>query len=168
MLLNIIGFNISWFGLVLIGKPFIPVVFLWLGLHLCFCKTPLAEFKLIILITFIGTLVDSTLLYFDVLVFNDDLIIPFWFIMLWAAFAATIAHSLNFLAQSQLLQFCIGYLFPPLSYFAGVSLTSIEFGYNPIISYFIIAPIWGGLLVLFFHLKTKFYEKDTLLERCNP
>jgi hypothetical protein len=160
MLFNLIGFNISWFGLVLLGKIFIPFALFWLGLHLYFCKKPLAEFKLILSITLIGTLVDSTLLFLDVLQFHDRMIIPFWLITLWATFAATIAHSLKFLANSKILQFTIGFIFPPLSYIGGASLSAVEFGYNLLVTYFILASIWGGLIVLFFSLKERFYFQE--------
>tara|TARA_R110002050_G_scaffold300044_2_gene467478 strand:+ start:1927 stop:2421 length:495 start_codon:yes stop_codon:yes gene_type:complete len=160
MLVNIIGFNISWFGLVLLGDHFIPVVLLLLGLHLFFCKQPTAEFKLILIVTFIGTLVDSALLFFDVLVLNEHQLIPFWLIMLWAAFAATIAHSLKFLAGSKVLQFLLGYIFPSLSYLAGASLSPIELGYSQLITYLILAPIWSILIVLFFYLQERVYSQD--------
>tara|TARA_R110001583_G_scaffold68686_3_gene195293 strand:- start:16133 stop:16645 length:513 start_codon:yes stop_codon:yes gene_type:complete len=160
MLFNLIGFNISWFGLVFLGKTFIPFALFWLGLHLYFCKKPLAEFKLILSITLIGTLVDSTLLFLDVLQFHDRMIIPFWLITLWATFAATIAHSLKFLANSKILQFTIGFIFPPLSYIGGASLSAVEFGYNLLVTYFILASIWGGLIVLFFSLKERFYFQE--------
>ena len=160
MLFNIIGFNISWFGLVLLGERFIPVVLLLLGLHFFFCKQPRVEFKLTLIVTVIGTLVDSTLFFFDVLLFNDYLLPPFWLIMLWAAFAATIAHSLKFLAGSKVLQFFIGYIFPPLSYLAGASLSSIELGYSQLITYLILAPIWAILIVLFFYLQERVYSQD--------
>ena len=160
MLFNLIGFNISLFGLVLLGQSFIPFALFWLGLHLYFCKSSLAEFKLILLVTFIGTLVDSILLFADVLVFTDSLIIPFWLITLWACFAATIAHSLKFLASSKKLQFIIGFIFPPLSYIGGASLSAVKFGYDLLVTYFIFASIWGVLIVLFFSLKERFYSQD--------
>ena len=160
MLFNLIGFNISWFGLVLLGQSFIPFALFWLGLHLYFCKSSQAEFKLILSITIVGTLVDSILLSLDVLVFSERLIIPFWLITLWAAFAATIAHSLKFLAKSKKLQFIIGFIFPPLSYIGGASLSAVEFGYNLLVTYLILASIWAVLLVLFFYLKERFYSQE--------
>jgi hypothetical protein len=160
MLFNLIGFNISWFGLVLLGQSFIPFALFWLGLHLYFCKKPLVEFKLILSITIIGTLIDSTLLFLDVLQFHDRMIIPFWLITLWAVFAATIAHSLKFLANSKRLQFTIGLIFPPLSYIGGASLSAVEFGYNLLATYFILGFIWSILIVLFFSLKERFYYQE--------
>jgi hypothetical protein len=160
MLFNLIGFNISWFGLVILGQSYIPFALFWLGLHLFFCKNPLAEFKLILSITFIGTLVDSTLLFLDILLFTERLIIPFWLITLWAAFSATIAHGLKFLAHSKVLQFTTGFIFPPLSYIFGASLSVVDFGYNLLVTYFVLASIWGGLMVLFFFLKERFYYQE--------
>ena len=160
MLLNLIGFNISWFGLVLLGKIFIPFALCWLGLHIYFCKNPLAEVKLIISVTIMGTMVDSILLFADVLVFTEKLIIPFWLITLWASFAATIGHSLKFLAHSKTLQFIIGFIFPPLSYIGGASLSAVEFGYNLWVTYFIFASIWAVLIMLFFSLKERFYSQE--------
>jgi hypothetical protein len=160
MLFNFIGFNISWFGLVLLGNSFIPFSLLWIGIHLYLCKQSLAEFKLIISVVFIGTMVDSVLLFFDVLLFNQQLIIPFWLITLWAVFAATITHSLHFLANSKILQFTIGYIFPPLSYIGGASLSAVELGHGVLVSYFILASIWSVLMVLFFTLKDRFYHQE--------
>lgn len=161
MLLNLIGFNISWFGLVLLGNIFIVFSLGWLGLHLYLCKHPLAELKLIISVTFIGTLVDSVLLFYDVLLFNQQLMIPLWLITLWAVFATTIAHSLHFLSHSKKLQFIIGYIFAPLSYIGGASLSAVVLGHSVLITYFILASIWGVLMMLFFYLKEIFYSQET-------
>ena len=157
MLFNIIGFNISWFGLVLLGSSFIPFTLFWIGLHCYRCKYTLAELKLIISVTLIGILIDSALLSLNVFIFNEQLIIPLWLIKLWAAFASTLAHSLHFLSHSKALQFIIGFLFPPLSYIGGASLSAVDLGHDVLITYFILAPIWGVLMMLFYSLKDKFY-----------
>jgi hypothetical protein len=164
MLLNLIGFNISWFGLILLGNTFIPFTLFWIGIHIYCCKQWLNELKLIISVTLIGIFVDSTLSFFDVLLFSEQLLttlglIPLWLITLWAAFASTIAHSLQFLAPSKILQFTMGFIFPPLSYIGGYSLLPINFGHDLLMTYFILAPIWGVLMVLFFYLKEKAYAQ---------
>jgi hypothetical protein len=160
MLLNIIGFNISWFGLILLEERFIPVVILWIGLHFYYCKQPMAEFKLILSVTIIGIAIDSLLLFLDVFQFSNHLIIPLWLMMLWIAFAATIAHSLQFLSRCTLLQFVIGFIFPPLSYIAGESLSSMTFGFELFITYLVLAVIWSILMMLFFKLQKKFYKQE--------
>lgn len=162
MLFNIIGFNISWFGLILLEAHFIPIVLLWLGVHFYFCKQKSAEVKLVLSVAIIGIFIDFSLSFFGAFHFKDTLFIPLWLMMLWIAFAATIAHSLKFLARSTLLQLIVGFVFPPLSYIAGASLTSMTFGFELFITYFILAVIWSILMVLFFRLKKTFYfqEKD--------
>lgn len=157
MLLNIIGFNISWFGLVLLGQIFIPFTLFWLGLHLYRCKFMTAEIKLIVTITLIGIVVDSALQFLGVLIFHGQLLIPIWLMTLWAAFAATIAHSLNFLSNSTLSQILIGFVFPPLSYIGGASLSSVELGYSTLITYSLLGVTWSGLMVLFFYLKRMYF-----------
>ena len=162
MLLNIIGFNIAWFGLVLVGNPFILVTLLLLALHLYYCKQRLAECKLILAVAVIGILTDSTLLALHVFHFNGQAVIPFWLMMLWVAFAATIAHSLHFLSRSKSYQLGIGFLFPPLSYIGGSSLTDLSLGYGLIQTYLILALIWSVLMMLFFHLKKVFYAQEQI------
>ncbi|WP_159821875.1 DUF2878 domain-containing protein [Colwellia sp. 20A7] len=160
MLLNIIGFNIAWFGLILLENRFIPVVLLWIGLHFYFCKQRVAEAKLIVSVATIGIVIDSALLFFDVFQFKDQLVIPLWLIMLWIAFAATVAHSLQFLSRAKVFQLIVGFIFPPLSYIVGESLTSMTFGFEVLTTYFILAVIWSILMVLFFHLKKMFYFQE--------
>ena len=160
MLLNLLGFNLSWIGLVFFGNTFIPVTLLWLSLHLYRCKRVKSEVLLILSIVLIGTLVDSTLFSAEILIFQNYHFIPLWLITLWAAFAATVAHSLQFLARSTLLQTLIGFIFLPLSYLGGASLSSVEFGYSQLATFFILASIWSVLLVLFFHLKEIFYGRE--------
>lgn len=162
MLFNLIGFNGSWFGLVIFGNSFVPVTLLWLVLHLNYCKNSLVELKLIVSITLLGILIDSVLLSGDILLFDTRSMIPLWLISLWAGFAATIAHSLQFLSHSKKLQFIVGFIFPPLSYIGGSSLSAVEFGNSTLITYFILAPIWGTVMIFCFLLKDYFYTNINL------
>lgn len=157
MLFNIIGFNISWFGLVLLGNSFIPLALLFIGLQLYYANHTLVELKLVVSIIIIGSLIDSILMLLGVYIFNEQLIIPFWLITLWGCFASTISHSLQFLSHSKLLQFIVGCIFPPLSYIAGFSLSAVKFGYNVMTTYLVLAILWGGLMLLFFFLKEMYY-----------
>ncbi|MFT5758347.1 MAG: hypothetical protein ACI9LM_003086 [Alteromonadaceae bacterium] len=158
MLLNIIGFNLSWFGLVLLGNSFIPITLLWIGLHLYLCKQRLAELTLICCVVIVGALIDSILLFIGVFEFSGRLFIPLWLVCLWAAFGATITHSLYFLEGSKILQFIIGCIFPPLSYVAGSSLSAVVLGYEPWVTFIILAPVWGAVLMMIFSLKHKLYS----------
>lgn len=160
MLVNIIFFNISWFGLVLLGNSFIALTLVWLCFHLYFAKQSLAECKLVLAITLIGCLLDSILLATGVFLLNGQVIVPLWLVTLWAAFAATLAHALQFLSASKIQQAVVGFIFPPLSYLAGAALSPISLGYSQVTSYFILAIIWALLMLLFFKLKAFFFNEE--------
>jgi hypothetical protein len=162
MLLNLVAFNCSWLGLVLFGNLAIPFVVLWLFIHIYFSKNYLSELKLILTVTIIGICVDSTLVALGVFKFHVPLLLPLWLIVLWSAFAGTIAHSLNFLNTSTKLQFIAGFVFPPLSYLAGASLSKVEFGYSAVTTYLILAPLWACLFVAIFWLKNSYYRGKTI------
>jgi hypothetical protein len=160
MLINVIGFNLSWFGLIYWGNNFIPFAFALLIAHLFFQSKNHKELLLILIISIIGISVDSLLQQLNVFIFLDSSHIPFWLIMLWASFAATICHSLRFLESSKLLQLVVGGLISPMSYIAGYKFMAVDFGYSMLITYSILALIWGGLFLLFFYLKSKIIKVE--------
>lgn len=159
MLINIIGFNAVWFGLVVWGNVFIPVALLLLGLHLYRISTFDNEPTLILFVTFIGCLVDSLLQVKGVFIFASSTHIPWWLIALWACFAATICHSLSFLSDAKWLQILVGGTMAPLSYVAGEKFNSVQFGESLIITCLVLSVIWAGLFLLFFHIKNNLIIK---------
>ncbi len=160
MWINLVCFNISWFGLVLIGDSFIPVTLSWIAFHLYTVKQKREELITVISVSAIGILVDSLLLYFDVFKFGTSAHIPFWLMVLWVSFAATISHSLAFLKNSMILQLAAGGLFAPLSYLAGYNFGAVEFVHPAFITYFLLSLIWGPLMVLFFFIRSKLGVED--------
>ena len=164
MLVNIIGYNIIWFGLVYWGNLFMPISLLLLTAHLYFVAKGHGELKLIFMITLIGFFVDSLLQYFSVFVFTSPNHIPYWLIMLWACFGATICHSLRFLDGSRVLQAIVGGLFAPLSYIAGYKLQAVNFGYSLIITYVVLSVIWAMLFVLFYSFKSHWVTNGVNVE----
>jgi len=160
MLINVIGFNLSWFGLVYWGDSFIPIAMLLLIAHLFYISKNHKELILIIIVCVIGLCVDSLLQQLNVFIFPESSHIPFWLMMLWASFAATICHSLRFLESSTLLQLVVGGGISPMSYIAGYKFMAVDFGYSMLITYSILALIWGGLFMLFFYLKSKIIKVE--------
>jgi hypothetical protein len=160
MLINLIGFNVSWFGLIYWGNNFIPIAFLLLVAHLFFQSKNYKELFLILVVSVIGISVDSLLQQLTLFIFLEPSHIPFWLMMLWASFAATICHSLNFLASSKMLQLVVGGLISPLSYIAGYKFMVVDFGYSMFITYVVLALVWGGLFILFYYLKNKIMKGE--------
>lgn len=155
MLINLIGFNLVWFGLVYWGNFFIPLSLLLLITHIFFIAQSSRELQLILVITFIGIFVDSLLVNFNVFSFANNGHMPFWLMVLWACFAATLCHSLRFLTNRIVLQLLVGGLLAPLSYIAGYKLQAVDFGQSIISTYLLLSAIWAVLFVLFFYLKDK-------------
>lgn len=160
MILNIIGFNVTWFGLVLWGNSFIPIALLFLIIHIFFISKVNNELLLIASITIVGILCDTFLQSFQLFTFENNHHIPFWLMTLWACFAATICHSLEVLSSSKLYQVVVGGLFAPLSYLAGYRLNVIDFSQSILVTYVVLSVVWAGLFLLFFYLKAKFTQEE--------
>jgi hypothetical protein len=156
---NIIGFNISWLGLVYLGNGFIPFVLLFLCFH--FIKEAKTSREIIFTLTLssIGILLDSILQIFGILNFAEQAHLPFWLIVLWVCFATTLCHSLTFLASSVWLQVIAG-LLAPLSYFAGNKFGAVQFGYPTTLTYAILASLWVLIFISFFALKATFIDQE--------
>jgi hypothetical protein len=135
------------------GNAFIPISVSLLLIHLYFYGRKNHELLLILIITLIGVFVDSLLQHFNVFVFEFSTHIPLWLITLWACFAATISHSLDFLSRRKALQLLVGGLLAPLSYIAGYKLDAVDLTLPISSTYLILSLIWGILFVCFYAIK---------------
>lgn len=160
-IINVIGFDLVWFGLVYWGNFFIPVALIMLGLHFYFVsKAKAKEFYLICAVTIIGIVVDSLLQYLGVLVFPQGQMMPLWLITLWFCFASTLCHSLKFLQSSKLFQGLVGASLAPISYIAGNEMSAVSFGLTVTNTFIILSVIWGLLMILFFSLKSYLIHEE--------
>jgi len=160
MLINMLGFNIAWLGLIVFGNNFVAIALIMLILHFYKFSNLKNEVYFVLSVAVIGITIDIALHLLGFYIFNNDLIIPFWLVVLWACFACTLCHSLNFLSNSKLMQILIGGGLAPLSYISAVKLNAVDFGLSTITSYLILALIWAGLFVLFFVLKKHFINGE--------
>ena len=160
-IINLIAFDIAWFGLVYWGNLFIPFALLMLCLHFYFVsKTRKNEFYLICAVTLIGIYVDSMLQFLGVFVFADGQMMPLWLITLWFCFASTICHSLKFLQKSKLFQVLVGALLAPISYIAGNEMNAVSFGLTVTNTFVILSILWSLLMVIFFALKSHLMQEE--------
>lgn len=160
MLINMLGFNLIWFGLLYWGNLFIPIALALLFVHLKFLSNIKKEGRLILLVTVIGISVDSFLHFVQFFDFPNSTFTPVWLMVLWACFAGTVCHSLTFLSRSKLTQLVVGGGFAPLSYLAAERFDVVQFTYTWPVSYLILAVTWGGLFLLFFYLKSIILNRD--------
>lgn len=153
LLVNIIGFNIAWCGLVYWGDVFIPVAIIILVSHIIWFSKP-NEVLLIIVVSCIGILIDSLLMHINIFIFPNASYIPYWLITLWFCFSATLLHSLRILSQSRWYQVLVGFGIAPCSYLMGEKLGVVNFGYSIAVTFTILGIIWAALLVLCFYLSS--------------
>lgn len=157
---NIIGFNITWFGLVCFGNEFIPIAIMLLLIHCFFFLKNKHELLLIFTVCAIGICVDSLLQYSNIFIFEKNSFIPLWLVFLWGCFATTLSHSLQFLEKSIWFQY-LAAIVAPLSYIAGHQLGAVTFGYPLVMTYCILTLIWSFLFIVFFKLKSSIVKKET-------
>lgn len=153
MLINMLGFNLVWFGLVYWGNCFIPIAIFLICVHLIKLSHFKYEMRLVLLVTVLGSSIDNILTFLYVFQFDNTHFTPLWLVVLWASFACTLCHSLRFLDNSRVMQLLIGGLVSPLSYIAGHKLGAVNFSYSMVMTYSLLAVIWAGLFYLFFSLK---------------
>lgn len=167
MWINLIGFNLLWLGLVLIGNEFVIVAIAALFAHVYFCQHRTNEAKIIVLVAAIGTVVDTVLTQLNVFVFDNAFLIPVWLIVLWCCFAATIRHSLSFLSSSKWWQALAGACFAPLSYLAGERFGAVGFSMPMVNTFVLLSVIWSVLMVLFFYLNSKISAEENVYVSLN-
>jgi hypothetical protein len=160
MILNLVGFQTCWFGLVYWGNSFTPVALLMLAAHLCFISNKRHELLLVFYVTIIGCCVDMLLALTGLFVFQYSPLIPFWLIVLWGCFSSTIAHSLQFLKSSTVLQIVVGASIAPLSYIAGFKFDAVDFTYSILTTYITLSFVWSILMVIFFKLESLFIRLE--------
>lgn len=159
---NILGFQVTWFACVGgagAGYPLLgpAVAFLWLGLHLTSLdgkalhagsqtSDRLIEIRLLIASACTGYVLDSALVLAGAMWFPAHAgpaapTTP-WMVALWAAFAATLRHSMNWLRRRYILGAAAGAVFGPVAYRTGVALDAISVA-EPPVAWLAIAGAWG-------------------------
>ena len=157
---NIVGFQASWWGCVLGVKSGMiylgPVLMLiFLILHLFLFTSNYDEIKLIVLFGVIGTMIDTSMAYCNILIYNgtyipNTYIAPLWITSMWCGFSATVNHSLSWLRNRYFASVLLGAVSGPLSYLAGMKFGAIEFVAGPIIALVLIAFFYGVTIPLMY------------------
>jgi len=147
---NALGFQAGWWACVAGVGLGLEVPALMFGLALTsalvyFAPNPWLEIKLATLAGLLGVVFDTGLQYFSVISFYGwslGPLSPFWLWLLWVMFALTLNSSLSFLQQLPLsLSAGAGFLFGPLTYYAGAKLGAALFD-NTLSHLAVLAMTW--------------------------
>jgi len=154
-LLTIIGFKITWiscvFGEVYINSFFgFLVGLIFLFLFFLYQNNRLNTLKLILLFSIPGYIFDSSLNYFGLYKINSEVnffLLPIWFIVLWPSFSCLLVKVFIFFKNYKLAAFISGFIFGPITYYAGISMNLAKAqGYES----FLLIGIFWGLMMLFY------------------
>ncbi|GGW87686.1 hypothetical protein GCM10007391_21760 [Alteromonas halophila] len=114
-----------------------------------------------------GVIIDSLLTVGGVFVFTSPVYgipIPLWLIALWLAFAGTLRHSLRYFIGHWWLCAGAGAVFGPLSYYGGVRLGAVTFGYPLSVSLAVLSLVWALVLPCAFYIAARVEARRQTLQ----
>jgi len=162
-LVNIIGFQSCWWACVLGSSfnwaylgPFMMLIFLII--HFYINSFSANELKIIIIVGFIGTMIDTSFQVTGIIEYKDSLsnfLPPLWIISMWVGFAATINHSMDWLKNNNLVGFIAGLVFGPLSYITGEKFSVINFNYSAVNPIMVLAIAWAITIPILYFINEK-------------
>ena len=151
------GYQLTWLMCVfgeLWYNSFIPgLVCGLLFLAICFVKSDNIKktTQIVFLISFIGYLFDTSLVFFEIYNFQTSLyvgVLPIWMLVLWPSFAILFDEILIFLSKYKIIAGILSSILGPLTYFAGSPLGLINI--NNLFLFFILMIVFWAILMIFY------------------
>ena len=160
------GYQLTWLMCVfgeLWYNSFIPgLICGFFFLAICFLSSDNKKktIQIVFLISLIGYLFDTSLVFFNIYNFQVSLyvgVLPIWMLVLWPSFAILFDEILFFLSKYKIIAIILSSILGPLTYFAGSPLGLINI--NNLFVFFILMIIFWATLMIFylnFIIKIKF------------
>ena len=151
------GYQLTWLMCVfgeLLYNSFLPgLICGLLFLTICFIHSDNKSktFKIVFLISLIGYLFDTILVFFEIYNFKTSLYIgflPIWMIVLWPSFAILFDEILMFLSKYKIIAVVLSSILGPITYFAGSPLGLINI--NNLYIFFTLMIIFWAILMIFY------------------
>lgn len=114
-----------------------------IALHVARVPNKLLETALIACFCLLGTIVDTSLAYFDIIHYEGRYeccpwLAPAWITSLWALFATSINHSLSWVGKSLWISILVGAVGGTFSYMTAIQVGAAHF----------LVPTWVGIAIL--------------------
>lgn len=147
---NVLLFQFGWFVCILCGS-------FWAGLftlaaiiiHFFISQHRLNDIVAVLIAVVIGLIHDSLLVHGGLIKFVESgYLPPLWLTCLWALLGITLNHSLVWIYSRPMWSALLGAIAAPLSYLAGVKLSSAEWSSPLFVVLPIIAILWLVVLPL--------------------
>lgn len=143
LLINVVGFQLCWLGLVLqwpLAMPIAAAYLLWHGLVVA----DASERRLLVLVALGGILMDGLLTTLGVFRFQPEpLWIPLWLTFLWIVFATTLKHSLYWAWTRAWWFIPLSGLGSASSYLAGARLGAVDLPLGYALTTLILLCVWS-------------------------
>ena len=160
------GYQLTWlmcvFGELLYNSYLPGLICGLLFLTICFINSDNKKktIQTVLLISILGYLFDTILVFFEIYNFKTSLyigVLPIWMIVLWPSFAILFDEILIFLSKYKIIAVILSSILGPLTYFAGSPLGLINI--NSLVVFFILMILFWAILMIFYLnyiLKLKF------------
>ena len=151
------GYQLTWLMCVfgeLWYNSFIPGLICGLFfLAICFLisKNRKKTTQIVFLISLIGYLFDTSLVFFEIYNFQVSIyigVLPIWMLVLWPSFAILFDEILIFLSKYKIIAVVLSGILGPITYFAGSPLGLINI--NNLFVFFTLMIIFWSILMIFY------------------
>ena len=160
------GYQLTWFMCVfgeLLYNSFLPGLICGiLFLLICYVNSDNKRktIQIVLLISIVGYLFDTILVFFKIYNFQTSLyigLLPIWMIVLWPSFAILFDEILMFLSKYKIIAVVLSSVLGPLTYFAGSPLGLININ-NLLLFFVLMIFFWATLMIFYlnFIIKLKF------------
>ncbi len=151
------GYQLTWLMCVfgeLLYNSFLPGLICGiLFLLICFINSDNKNktIQIVLLISIIGYLFDTILVFYEIYNFQTSLyigVLPIWMIVLWPSFAMLFDEVLLFLSKYRIIAVILSSILGPLTYFAGSPLGLINI--KDLFLFFILMIVFWAILMIFY------------------
>lgn len=143
---NALLFQLGWLACILAARQpgWLLAGLACLGAQLWLSDERKTDLRLVLLVTLLGSLLDSLLLNLGLFDFaGDSWLLPAWLALLWALLATTLRHSLAWSARPWWLASLLGATSGPLSYYAGAKLAGVGLPLGTAPSLLLLGLLWA-------------------------
>lgn len=143
MLINIAGFQLVWFGLVLGGDWFFVAAVGWCAWHTLTIADRLERRQMLLWGT-VGLSIDQILTFVGVLQFPQMAlpVVPLWFVGLWLGFPTVLKHSLRWVWAGHPALTVLGAMGAAVTYVGGSRLAPLELPLGDLQTFIILTITW--------------------------
>ena len=151
------GYQLTWlmcvFGELLYNSYLPGLICGLLFLTICFINSDNKKktIQTVLLISILGYLFDTILVFFEIYNFKTSLyigVLPIWMIVLWPSFAILFDEILIFLSKYKIIAVILSSILGPITYFAGSPLGLINI--NNLVVFFILMIVFWAILMIFY------------------